>query len=60
MRTGSHCRIGRPVKRKVIDPAEFFNVVHLRFIVISVIVSLDDIEKVFLISHGDRVVIFVC
>ena len=56
---GSYCRVGRSVKSEVIDPAEFFDVVDLRLIMIPVIISLNNVEKILFISHGDRVVVFI-
>ena len=60
MRPGSYCRIGRSVKGQVVDPAELFHIVDLRLVMIPVVISLDDIKKIFLISNSDRIVVFIC
>ena len=59
MRSRRYRGISGSVKREVVDPAEFFYVVELGLIVVPVVISLDDIEKIFLISHRDGVIILV-
>ena len=59
MRAGRYGRISSPVILNIIDPAELFQIIELRIVIIPVIVSEHDIKKILLICDGDRIIILV-
>lgn len=60
MRARSNIRIGCSVIGQIVDPAEFLYIIKLCFVMVPVIIFLNNVKKILLVCNSDRVIVLIC